>query len=111
MCESENFSHNCRECGSDCAERREPQSFLEEPNAGTHVKKVIGIVSGKGGVGKSLLGDGFVKETQRFSDYLPDVCLMIEKDELAEAIIHAGIQRHQAHVLIKALKYENYNTQ
>lgn len=44
MRESENCSHNCRECGSDCAERREPQSFLEEPNAGTHVKKVIGIV-------------------------------------------------------------------
>lgn len=55
MRESENCSHNCRECGSDCAERREPQSFLEEPNAGTHVKKVIGIVSGKGGVGKSLV--------------------------------------------------------
>ena len=55
MHESENCSHNCRECGSDCAERREPQSFLEEPNAGTHVKKVIGIVSGKGGVGKSLV--------------------------------------------------------
>lgn len=41
MRESENCSHNCREYGSDCAERREPQSFLEEPNAGTHVKKVI----------------------------------------------------------------------
>ena len=55
MQESENCSHNCRECGSDCAERREPQSFLEEPKAGTHVKRVIGIVSGKGGVGKSLV--------------------------------------------------------
>lgn len=55
MRESENCSHNCRECGSDCAERREPQSFLEEPNVGTHVKNVIGIVSGKGGVGKSLV--------------------------------------------------------
>ena len=55
MRESENCSHNCRECGSDCAERRAPQSFLEEPGAGTHVKKVIGIVSGKGGVGKSLV--------------------------------------------------------
>lgn len=55
MNESENCSHNCRECGSDCAERMEPQSFLEEPNAGTHVKNVIGIVSGKGGVGKSLV--------------------------------------------------------
>lgn len=55
MSESENCSHNCRECGSDCAERRERQSFLEEPNAGTQVKRVIGIVSGKGGVGKSLV--------------------------------------------------------
>lgn len=55
MHESENCSHNCRECGSDCAERREPQSFMEEPNAGTHVKNVISIVSGKGGVGKSLV--------------------------------------------------------
>lgn len=55
MNESENCSHNCRECGSDCAERKEPQCFLEVPNAGTHVKNVIGIVSGKGGVGKSLV--------------------------------------------------------
>ena len=55
MRESENCSHNCRECEHDCAERREPQSFLEKPNAETHVKKVIGIVSGKGGVGKSLV--------------------------------------------------------
>lgn len=55
MGESENCSHNCRECGSNCAEREEPQSLLEEPNAGTHVKKVIGVVSGKGGVGKSLV--------------------------------------------------------
>lgn len=55
MRESENCSYNCQECGNDCAERREPQSFLEKPNAKTHVKKVIGIVSGKGGVGKSLV--------------------------------------------------------
>lgn len=55
MRESENCSHNCRECGSDCEERKEAQSLLEQPNAGTYVKKVIGIVSGKGGVGKSLV--------------------------------------------------------
>lgn len=55
MRESETCSHNCRECGSDCEERRDPQSLLEEPNDGTRVKNVIGIVSGKGGVGKSLV--------------------------------------------------------
>ncbi|MDE7396007.1 MAG: Mrp/NBP35 family ATP-binding protein, partial [Clostridiales bacterium] len=33
----------------------EKQSLLEKPNKGTTVKKVIAIVSGKGGVGKSLV--------------------------------------------------------
>lgn len=55
MSESQNCSHNCEACGSNCAERTAPQSFLEKPKAGTRVKKVIGIVSGKGGVGKSLV--------------------------------------------------------
>ena len=52
---SENCSHNCSECGSSCSERTEPQSFLAQPNSLSKVKKVIGIVSGKGGVGKSLV--------------------------------------------------------
>lgn len=51
----EKCSHNCETCGSNCTERTAPQSFLEKPKQGTRVKKVIGIVSGKGGVGKSLV--------------------------------------------------------
>lgn len=51
----EKCSHNCETCGSNCAERTAPQSFLERPKQGTRVKKAIGIVSGKGGVGKSLV--------------------------------------------------------
>lgn len=51
----EKCSHNCETCNSNCAERTAPQSFLEKPKQGTRVKKVIGIVSGKGGVGKSLV--------------------------------------------------------
>lgn len=31
------------------------QNFLVKPNDGTHVKKIIGVVSGKGGVGKSMV--------------------------------------------------------
>jgi len=38
-----------------CASKNQPQSFLVEPNIYTNVKKVIGIVSGKGGVGKSMI--------------------------------------------------------
>lgn len=55
MRESNECSHNCKECGSNCSERKEKQSFLVSSNTGSHIKKVIGIVSGKGGVGKSLV--------------------------------------------------------
>ena len=52
MSEKKECSNNCKECGSNCTERREPQSLIEQTNKNSNVKKVIGIVSGKGGVGK-----------------------------------------------------------
>ena len=55
MNESEQCTHNCETCGSNCSDRTAPQSFVEKPKQGTRVNKVIGIVSGKGGVGKSLV--------------------------------------------------------
>lgn len=52
---AENCTHNCSTCSSDCASRKkEKESFLKEPHKKSSVKKVIGVVSGKGGVGKSL---------------------------------------------------------
>ncbi len=48
-------SHNCSSCAQNCGERKEPQSFLKPMNKGSDIKKVIGVVSGKGGVGKSLV--------------------------------------------------------
>ena len=50
---SENCSHDCSSCGESCASRG-PKSFLEKPHAKSSIKKVIGIISGKGGVGKSM---------------------------------------------------------
>ena len=47
-------THDCSSCGESCAERK-PESFIEKPHELSHIKKVIGIVSGKGGVGKSLV--------------------------------------------------------
>ena len=52
---SENCNHNCSECSSNCSERKDKQSFLENPHELSNIKKVIGVVSGKGGVGKSLV--------------------------------------------------------
>ena len=48
-------THNCETCGENCSERKSPESFLEKPHELSNIKKVIGIVSGKGGVGKSLV--------------------------------------------------------
>jgi Mrp family chromosome partitioning ATPase len=48
-------THDCSSCGKDCGSRNQPQSFLEKPLETTHVKKVIAVVSGKGGVGKSMV--------------------------------------------------------
>ena len=47
-------THDCSSCGESCAERQEPQSLLKELNPKARVGKVYGIVSGKGGVGKSM---------------------------------------------------------
>ena len=48
-------THDCSSCGANCESRQEPQSLIEPLNAQSSVKKVIGVVSGKGGVGKSLV--------------------------------------------------------
>ena len=50
---SENCTHDCSSCGKTCSSRKK-ESFLKEPHKQSSIKKVIGVVSGKGGVGKSL---------------------------------------------------------
>ena len=53
---SENCTHDCSTCGESCSSRTEEKtSFLEKPHETTHIKRIIGVVSGKGGVGKSLV--------------------------------------------------------
>ena len=51
---SSSCSGNCSSCGSDCAERS-AESLLAQLNPNASVKKVIAVVSGKGGVGKSTV--------------------------------------------------------
>ncbi len=49
-------SSNCNSCSSSsCSDRKEKQDFSVQPHEMSNIKKVIGIVSGKGGVGKSLV--------------------------------------------------------
>ena len=53
MAENE-CTHDCSTCSADCSSRSGGIE-KEAPNAASHVKRVIGIVSGKGGVGKSIV--------------------------------------------------------
>lgn len=56
MSEPENCTHDCGSCSANCDSRKmDKSSFLEKLSEGSSVKKVIGVVSGKGGVGKSLV--------------------------------------------------------
>ena len=47
-------THDCSSCSANCASR-DPASLIEKPREGTKIKKVIAVMSGKGGVGKSLV--------------------------------------------------------
>ena len=48
-------NHDCEHCGHKCSSAQTPESFLVDQNEFSNVKHVIGVVSGKGGVGKSLV--------------------------------------------------------
>ena len=71
-------SHNCESCSANCASRTggAPQSMLEAPNKLSSIKKVIGVVSGKGGVGKSLVTSLMAVALQR-KGY---VCAIMDAD-------------------------------
>ncbi|MBP5467323.1 MAG: Mrp/NBP35 family ATP-binding protein [Clostridia bacterium] len=45
-------THDCSTCGENCSSRQIPK---EKQNEQSNIKKVIGVISGKGGVGKSLI--------------------------------------------------------
>ena len=62
---SENCTHDCSSCGEECPSRQNPESFLAPMNKMSNVKKVIGVVSGKGGVGKSLVTSMLAVTMQR----------------------------------------------
>ena len=61
----ENCNHNCDSCGSNCASRNGQASFHLEPKDKTVIRHMIGVVSGKGGVGKSFVTSLLASEMAR----------------------------------------------
>ena len=86
-------THDCSSCGENCPSRSEPQSFLKALNPYSSVKKVVAVVSGKGGVGKSLVTSLLASEMQR-RGYR---CAVLDADITGPSIPKSfGIRRHAA---------------
>ena len=58
-------THDCSTCGESCAERTEEFDFRAKANPNSDVKKVIAVMSGKGGVGKSLVTASLAAAVQK----------------------------------------------
>lgn len=65
MTEQENCTNECGSCKEDCSSRQEEFDFRADLNPLSSVDKVIGVISGKGGVGKSLVTSLLAVQMQR----------------------------------------------
>ena len=84
-------THDCSTCGENCSSRTEPQSFRKELNPYSKVNKVIAVVSGKGGVGKSLVTSLLASEMQRRGHN----CAVLDADITGPSIPKSfGIHQH-----------------
>ena len=63
-------THDCSSCAQNCSERTEENEFLAKLNHFSSVKKVIAVLSGKGGVGKSLVTSLLAVNAMRNGDHV-----------------------------------------
>lgn len=83
-------NHDCSSCGANCSERQS-ESFLKSLNPYSSVKKVVAVVSGKGGVGKSLVTSLIASEMQRRGHR----CAVLDADITGPSIPKSfGIREH-----------------
>ena len=107
---------NCSSCGSDCADRK-AESLLATLNPKSSVKKVIAVVSGKGGVGKStvtsMLAVAMARKGKRVAVLDADItgpsaptafgvteCQGANEDGLYPALTRSGIQVMSINLLL-----------
>ena len=107
---------NCSSCGSDCADRK-AESLIAQLNPKSTVKKVIAVVSGKGGVGKStvtsMMAVAMAREGKRVAVLDADItgpsvptafgvseCQGATEDGLYPAMSRGGIQVMSINLLL-----------
>ncbi len=110
-------SGNCSSCGSTTCGDRTAESLLAQPNPKSSVKKVIAVVSGKGGVGKStvtsMLAVAMARQGKRVAVLDADItgpsaptafgvteCQGANEDGLYPALTRGGIQVMSINLLL-----------
>lgn len=58
-------THDCSTCSANCPSKQKPESLIEKPNEMAIIRNVIAVVSGKGGVGKSMVTSLLAVNSQR----------------------------------------------
>lgn len=81
MAENNECTHDCSTCSANCSSRKDGPTY-EAPHKDSHVKHIIGIVSGKGGVGKSIVTSMLATVMQR-RDYK---CAILDADVTGPSI-------------------------
>ncbi len=81
MAENNECTHDCSTCSANCSSRKSGPTY-EAPHKDSNVKRVIGIVSGKGGVGKSIVTSMLATVLQR-RDYK---CAILDADVTGPSI-------------------------
>lgn len=61
----DNCTHDCSSCAANCSSRQQEESLLAAANKGSRVKNVVAVMSGKGGVGKSMVASTLAVLMQR----------------------------------------------
>ena len=97
MAENNECTHDCSTCGADCSSRKSgiPK---EQLNPMSSVKKVIGVVSGKGGVGKSIVTSMMAVEMSR-RDYtvgILDAAIECKANEISREEFKKEVQERKA---------------
>lgn len=92
---SESCNQQCSSCSQECDERKEKTSFLVEPSESSSIKKVIGVVSGKGGVGKSIVTSMLATEMKKRGNHVA----ILDADITGPSIPKAFGLREKAHAI------------
>lgn len=112
-----NCTHDCSSCSSNCAQRKAPEKAKLKPDS--TIGKTIAVVSGKGGVGKTMVSCLIASELKKKNYFvsildaditgpsvpknfgLKDMCLMAEDGGILPSVTKSGINAVSINLMLE----------